>query len=84
MIKKMMVILLTVLLAALLGAETKVIPMPDLMKPQLILLDKTQMYITEDTSIFIYSLKDFKLIKKFGKRGEGPQEFIVNPQTGPL
>lgn len=75
-----MVILLMVLFVTLLGSETKVIPMPKLMKPQLILLDKTQMYVTEDTSIYIYSLKDFKLIKKFGKRGEGPQEFMINPQ----
>ena len=80
MIKKMMVILLMVLFITLLGAETKVIPMPELMKPQLILLDNSQMYVTEDTSIYIYSLKDFKLIKKFGKRGEGPQEFMINPQ----
>jgi hypothetical protein len=80
MIKKMMVILLMVLFVTLLGAETKVTPMPKLMKPQLIFLDKTQMYITEDTSIYIYSLKDFKLIKKFGKRGEGPREFMIIPQ----
>jgi len=80
MIKKMMVILLMVLFATLLGAETKVIPTPDLMKPEALFFDKTQMYVTEGTSIFIYSLKDLKLIKKFGKRGEGPQEFIVNPQ----
>lgn len=80
-----MIVFMVVLFAAALGAETKVIPLPDLMKPgQLLSFDKTQMYVTEGTSIYIYSLKDFKLIKKFGKQGEGPQEFVVNPQLGPL
>ena len=53
MIKKMMVILLMVLFAALLGAKTRVIPTPDLMKPEALFFDKTQMYVTESTSIFI-------------------------------
>jgi hypothetical protein len=28
------------------------------------------------TSFFLYSLEDFKLVKKFGKRGEGPGEIM--------
>jgi len=38
-------------------------------------MDDSQMYITEKTTIFVYSLKDFKFKFKFGKAGEGPQEF---------
>ncbi|MDQ1353884.1 MAG: hypothetical protein QG657_4193 [Acidobacteriota bacterium] len=79
-----MVFLVITMLAALLPAQTKTFPMPDLKKPELIFIDKTQMYFTEGVFIYIYSLKDFKLIKKIGQRGEGPQEFIVNPQFGPL
>lgn len=76
---------MVVLFAAVLGAETKVIPMPDLLNvEQRVYHDKTQMYITHGTSIYIYSLKDFKLVKKFGKQGEGPSEFMFNPQTGVL
>lgn len=48
---------------------------PDLLKPTSIVIDEDRLYITEDITIFIYSMKDFKLIKKFGKKGEGPQEF---------
>ena len=86
MIKKLMVIMLIVLFgtASVLGTETKVFPVPNLLKPEGLMLDKTRMYVIEGTSIYIYSLKDFKLIKKFGKKGEGPQEFIVNPQFSPL
>jgi hypothetical protein len=61
------------------AADTKVIPMPDLLKPEGLTLDDTQMYITEGTNIYIYSLEDFKLVKKFGKKGEGPKEFMINP-----
>lgn len=61
------------------AAETKTIPLPQVMKPELIRVDDTQLYITEGASIYIYSLKDFKLIKKFGNAGEGPREFRVDP-----
>jgi hypothetical protein len=67
------------------AADVKIVPLPDLTKPeQLISIDKDRMYIIEGTTIFIYSLKDFKLIKKFGKRGEGPREFITSHQMGPM
>jgi len=72
------------LFAAGLAAESKVLPVPDLLKPEGILFDKARMYVIEGTSVYIYSLKDFQLIKKFGKKGEGPQEFMVNPQLSPL
>lgn len=84
MIKKMTIIVLLTVFTAILGAETKVVPLPDLLKPETLVFDKTQMYITEGTSIYIYSLKDFKLIKKFGKKGGGPQEFMLHPQISPL
>ena len=53
----------------------QVIPLPGLLKPQRIYIDQEQCFITEGATIYIYSLKDFKLQKKFGKRGEGPGEF---------
>ncbi len=53
----------------------RVIPLPDLLKPQRIYIDREQLFVTEGAAIYIYSLKDFKLQKKFGKRGEGPGEF---------
>jgi hypothetical protein len=60
----------------MLNAQVKVIPLPDVVNPASVTLDENQLYITEGTSIYIYSLTDFKLIKKFGKRGEGPREFL--------
>jgi hypothetical protein len=38
-------------------------------------VDKDRFYITESATIHIFSLKDYSLICKFGKEGEGPGEF---------
>lgn len=48
---------------------------PELINPERILVDGGKIFITEGINVFIYSLKDLKLVKKFGKEGEGPQEF---------
>jgi hypothetical protein len=49
--------------------------LPHLVKPNSIKTDGTQIYIMENEIIYIYSSEDFKLKYKFGKRGQGPQEF---------
>jgi hypothetical protein len=75
-------ILLIILVFAIwgVGLTKTVVPLPELLKPANMFLDDKQIYITEGTSIFIYSLKNHNLIKKFGKEGEGPEEFKVLPQ----
>lgn len=65
---------------------SKVIELPNLNKPNLIAIDNNQTFIVDGSNIFIFSLNDFKLINKFGKRGEGPGEFLnkyVNLQILP-
>lgn len=57
----------------------KIVPLPELAKPDSIHLDDQQFYIVEATSISIYNLEQFKLVKKFGKEGEGPEEFKILP-----
>ncbi|MCP5051622.1 MAG: hypothetical protein GY940_30930 [bacterium] len=85
MFKKYLIIVLILSVSVLLGAGTKVIPLPDVNKPgQLVYTDRDRIYITEDTTIFIYSLEGFTLLTKFGKKGEGPQEFIINQQLGSI
>lgn len=58
----------------------KVVPLPQLGKPNSITVDKNHVYITDQGTIAIYSLKDFKLKKTFGKKGEEPGEFKLLPQ----
>ena len=55
----------------------RVIPFPELLSPELIRVDENKIYITEKANIYIYSKKDFKLVKKFGKKGAGPEEFKI-------
>jgi hypothetical protein len=47
--------------------------------PRFLDIDDRQLYIVENASIYIYSLKDFKLKKKIGEAGTGPQEFQAAP-----
>jgi hypothetical protein len=47
------------------------------MKPLFIAVNETYCFIGERFSILQYSLKDFKFIKKFGGKGQGPGEFPV-------
>lgn len=48
-------------------------------KPAAISVDGNQVYITEGTSVHIYSLRPFKHLKTFGVEGEGPGEFRRRP-----
>jgi hypothetical protein len=63
-------------------AGTKAWLLEDLLKPEILVMDETEMYVTQEASVFIYSIKDFKLIKKFGKPGEGPEEFLIQRSFG--
>lgn len=63
---------------------TRTIVLKDLLKPEILVMDETQLYVTQQVSIFIYSLQDFKLITQFGKKGEGPEEFLIQRNFGGL
>lgn len=53
----------------------KIVPLPDIYNPRYIFASQDYFYIVEGITIHVYSSKDFKHLKKFGKEGEGPQEF---------
>ena len=57
---------------ALAGAA---VSLPRLSNPKQLLLDNEHIYIVDFPTVFVYSLKDFSLIREFGKQGEGPKEF---------
>jgi hypothetical protein len=61
-----------------------VVTLPELLSPELIRVDENKIYITEKANIYIYSKKDFKLVKKFGKKGAGPEEFRIGFANGML
>lgn len=56
----------------------------EISKPNMIGIEGDRFLITEGASVYIYSLKDFSLVKKFGKAGEGPKEFKISPFGPPM
>ena len=83
--KKLFIILITffILISASVTGEV-IATLPDLLNPTGLVIEDENMYITQDITVYIYSLKDFKLKKKFGKKGEGPQEFNQFAAITPL
>ena len=76
---KKLIILLLLFLLLLSGFvfSERIKTFGDLLKPHQITVDKSQLYIAEGPAILIYSLEDLRFITKFGKAGEGPQEFKI-------
>ncbi len=66
------------LILPVVGFSSKIVPLTNLVRPDSIVIDNQQIYISDGEKIYIYS-KNFTLKKKFGKRGEGPGEFKINP-----
>lgn len=62
----------------------KVATLEEIINPQIIMLDKDQVFITQGAKIFIYSLKDIKVQKTFGRRGDGLGEFKLIPHLDGL
>jgi len=60
------------------------VPIPELSRPAILLVSEGRMFILERTTIYIYSLPDLKLQKTFGRKGEGPSEFITQPYGPPM
>lgn len=77
--KKKLVVVMITLLFILPAYAKKIAVLHELVKPETLCLDESQYYITEDASVWIYSLQDHKLVGKFGKAGEGPREFKATP-----
>jgi hypothetical protein len=77
--KKTVLITLLMLVAVFVYAE-KLATLEGIGKVKSIIVDNQQLYVAEVSSVRIYSLKDYRLVKQFGKAGQGPQEFWVIPQ----
>ena len=75
---KTFLVVMVMMVSSILAAADKVITLGEIGKPDGIAVDDQQIYIAEVATIYILS-RDGKLKKKFGKRGEGPEEFLVVP-----
>lgn len=79
---KLCFLVLVIFLSVSVSAK-KVATFPDFKNPDQIYSDDNRIYMVDDAFIYIYSLKDYSFIKKFGKRGEGPEEFRLNATETP-
>lgn len=57
----------------------KTVKLPGLLNPNSIVVHEDRFFVIDEPEIYIYSLKDFQLLKKFGSKGEGPGEFMIFP-----
>lgn len=55
----------------------RLIELKELSKPELIVVEGNELFVVEDASVYVYSLKDYTLLRKFGQKGNGPAE--LNP-----
>lgn len=51
----------------------------NVLKPDMIDVYGNELYVVEESTIFIFSLKDLSLVRKFGQKGEGPGELKFLP-----
>jgi hypothetical protein len=72
---KLLVFIQAVLILVVSVSPVSVARFPDLEEPTAVFIDHNQVFITDGVTIYIYSLQDFKLQKKFGKSGPEAQEF---------
>jgi hypothetical protein len=78
-IMKTLILAIILLILANLGFPGIVGSLPGVLKPDNITVYEKELFVVEGAEISIYSLKDLKLKKKFGKKGEGPGELMVTP-----
>ncbi len=75
--KSLLIILVVFVVCQLSGEQTYTLT--EVLNPDQLRVSGDRCYILQDETVFIYSLKDLKLIKQFGKKGEGPGEVMAIP-----
>ncbi len=75
--KKGLLILVFIFMSITLSLSGTVLD--ELTNPSGMYINDGLIYITQGTTVFIYSLENFKFLKKFGKKGEGPGELLLVP-----
>jgi hypothetical protein len=53
----------------------RVAVLSQLARPRTMAVDEDRLYVADRTTVFVYSLKDYRLLQQFGREGEGPAEF---------
>jgi hypothetical protein len=62
------------------GFAVKLTVLPELNRPSYIEIRAKEVYVLDDTVVKVYSLKDCRLLRQFGKKGNGPGELMPNDE----
>jgi hypothetical protein len=62
------------------GFAVKLAVLPELNRPSYIEIRDDEAYVLDDTVVKVYSLKDCRLLRQFGKTGNGPGELMPNDE----
>jgi len=60
---------------SLIYPDVPLIILPEVINPTGLIVTKTYIYVIEKYKINIYNRQNYKFIKSFGKKGQGPEEF---------
>ena len=71
--------LILILFVSITLSGEKLTTLSEISKPVLMEITDGKLYIMEGATIYLYDLKEKKLVKKFCKSGEGPGELKTNP-----
>jgi len=77
--KKILLLLLIFFIAINLSWAEKMRDLDEVIKPELIEVVDNTILIVEGAVIYTYDINEFKFLKKFGRKGEGPGELKVTP-----
>jgi len=80
--KAMLFLVLSIFILISVNYTKELAELPDISRPSIFLVNHDKIYILEDATVYIYDIKNLKLIKKFGKAGEGPKEFKYDANDG--
>jgi len=75
--KVMFLVILSLLLLASFGLAGHLGTLKEALVPEMIQVSGDELYVLEGATIYVYSLKDLKLLRKFGQKGEGPGELKI-------
>ena len=74
---KQKVILIFLILLINLSFTKEVAILSELIQPRNMIVLGEKIYITDYPSLYIYSAGNYRLLKKFGRKGQGPGEFFL-------
>lgn len=75
----MVLIVLTVLMVSPVFA-VKLLVLPELNRPSYVDIRENEVYVLDETIVKVYALEDCRLLRQFGKRGNGPGELMPNDE----